>query len=188
MPLKSVSGPILLISRFLLVLLLLGSTKISFAQQFLLAQKAGNDVVYMMGKGAVIRVSYQGYAQQVQEIKGKIIDLTKDTICLREEKLIKPDTFRVAVKDILGVRHYTLARTISKSMLELGLVAGNIAFYHAILVPSILATGPVILIGVGTSLVSYGLIKIIFPDQVTRTKSKGWDFKVVTRMPGTPAL
>lgn len=188
MPSEFVSGQILLTSRIVLFLLMVSGSSLTYSQHFICAQQDGNELVYLIGEGATIRVSYRGYSNQIQEIKGRIIGLTRDTIKLREEKLFRPDTFCVAVNDVLGIRHYTLARTISKSLLELGLVSGNIALYHLVLVPSALATGPVILIGIGTGLLSYGVIKVIYSDRVVRTKAEGWSFKVISRMPGTPSF
>ncbi|HCS20849.1 MAG TPA: hypothetical protein DIW47_09880 [Bacteroidetes bacterium] len=153
----------------------------SEAQQFLLASQEGKSELTLLGTGAVVKFQYRGYSGQFQEFKGRITAITADTIFMESLKLRHPEKFQIAVVDILGFRGYSNARSISKSLLELGLAGGNLALYYGVIAPAAIGTGPAILISVGTGVASYFLIKALFPEKVKNTIGNGWSFKVIER-------
>lgn len=153
----------------------------SEAQQFLLASKEGKPELTLLGTGAVVKFQYQGYSGQIQEFKGRIIAITPDTIFMESLRLRRPEKFQIAVIDILGFRGYSNGRSISKSLLELGLAGGNLALYYGVIAPAAMGTGPAILISVGTGVASYFLIKALYPEKVKNTVGNGWSFKIITR-------
>jgi hypothetical protein len=147
----------------------------------LLASQEGNDAITLLGTGAVVKFQYRGYSGQVQEFKGRITSITSDTIFMENLKLRHPEKFQLAVADITGFLGYSTARTISKSLLELGLVGGNLALYYGVIAPAALGAGPAILISVGTGVASYFIIKALYPERIKNTVKKGWTFKVIVR-------
>jgi len=100
---------------------------------------------------------------------------------MEEIKFRHPKSFQIAVKDIVGFRGYSTARTLGKSLVELGLVGGNLLFYYGVIAPASIAAGPAILISVGTGLLSYAIIRVLFPEKIKKTTANGWSFKVITR-------
>jgi 3-polyprenyl-4-hydroxybenzoate decarboxylase len=174
--------PTCLINRFSLLFLTILATTSLRAQTHLVAQEQGKGVVYLITQGSTVRLLFQGYSGQQQEIKGRIESMTYDTLWIKEEKLIKPNTMKIAVKDLRGFRVYSLGRIITKSALEIALVSGNIALYHLVIVPASIATGPAILFGISSGLLSYGILKLLFPDKVYRSTEKGWSFRVIQRV------
>lgn len=151
------------------------------AQNFLLASKEGKPELTLLGKGAVVKFQYRGYSGQLQEFKGRILDITHDTLYMESLKLRHPEKFQIAVIDIIGFRGYSMTRSISKSLLELGLAGGNLALYYGVLAPAALGTGPAILISVGAGVASYFLVKALYPEKIKNTVENGWSFKVITR-------
>lgn len=134
-----------------------------------------------MGTGAVVKFQYRGYGGQVQEYKGRITAITPDTLFMESLKLRNPEKFQIAVGDIMGFRGYSNARSISKSLLELGLVGGNLALYYGVIAPAALGAGPAILISLGAGIASYFIVKAIYPERVKNTVKNGWKFKVIER-------
>jgi len=170
-----------LIRLFLLFLGLLIGT-IAFGQKVLLASEEGATELTLMNTGAVVKFQYHGYSGQVQEFKGRIISISDDSIFMEEVKLRHPAKFQVAVIDIIGFRGYSTARTLSKSIVELGLVGGNLILYYAVIAPASLAAGPAILISIGTGIISYSIIRVLYPEKIKKTTANGWSFKVITRI------
>lgn len=164
---------------FLILGLFLVST--SFAQKVLLASEEGATELTLIRTGAVVKFQYLGYSNQVQEFKGRIIAISDDSIFMEEVKLRHPAKFQLAVSDIIGFRGYSTARTLSKSIVELGLVGGNLIFYYAVVAPASIAAGPAILISLGTGLLSYTIIRVLYPEKIKKTTANGWSFKVITR-------
>jgi len=169
------------LNRFLLLFLSLGLGLSAFSQKVLLASAEGETILTLISPGAVIKFQYVGYSGQVQEFKGRIVSISDDSLFMEEVKLRHPAKFQLAVKDILGFRGYSTARTLSKSLLELGLVGGNLIFYYAVVAPASIAAGPAILISLGTGLLSYTIIRALYPEKIKKTTANGWSFKVITR-------
>lgn len=153
----------------------------SEAQNFLLASKEGKPELTLLETGAVVKFQYRGYSGQIQEFKGRITRITPDTLFMESLKLRHPEIFQLAVTDIIGFRGYSTARSLSKSLLELGLAGGNLALYYGVIAPAALGTGPAILISLGAGLASYFLVKALYPEKVKNTLGNGWSFKVITR-------
>lgn len=177
--------PIFLNKPVLLLLLFLGTVLSLSAQEedhILLAQNQQEGENIIIQRGAIVKFSFFGYSGQIQEFKGRIDSLSDDSIYLTEERLFHPETFVIAVKDIHGFRGYSLARNLSKIGVQLALTAGNFIFYYGVIAGS-LATGPAFLISVGTGLLSYGIIKILYPEKIKKTIRNGWSFKIIERYP-----
>lgn len=170
-----------LINRFLLFVMCFVLGTAAIAQKVLLATDAGGSELTMMKAGALVKFKYAGYSGQVQEFKGRIIAISDDSIFMEEVKLRHPAKFQLAVKDIVGFRGYSTARTLSKSLLELGLVGANLIFYYGVVAPASIAAGPAILISLGTGILSYSIIRVLYPEQIKKTTANGWSFKVITR-------
>lgn len=136
--------------------------------------------VFLIQPGTLVSFQFNGYSGQIQEFKGLIDSLSSDSIYLHENRILKPGNFNLAAKDITGFRAYSLGRNFGKLALTLALTGSDLAFYYGV-VASSLATGPAILIGMGTGLITYGIIRIIFPDKIKRTTSSGWSFKIIEK-------
>lgn len=163
---------------FLLLFACLGF-HVCFATLGVLATKPGANKAYMLDKGAVVKLQYTGYQGQVQEFKGRIIYVDSQFLELENMALRNKQSFRIAISDILGFRPYSTLRQIGKSALELGLVGGNLVLYSTVVAPLALAPVAAAGISIGVALVSYGVVKLVFPDKIKYTKQDGWSFRVV---------
>jgi len=167
--------------RVLLCFLTLSIGTSAYAQKSLLASQEGASELTLINLGAVVKFQFLGYSGQVQEFKGRVVSISDDSIKMEEIKFRHPKSFQIAVKDIVGFRGYSTARTLGKSLVELGLVGGNLLFYYGVIAPAYIAAGPAILISVGTGLLSYAIIRVLFPEKIKKTTANGWSFKVITR-------
>lgn len=169
------------LNRLLLLLFFFGFGSYVKAQKVLLAANESETSLTLIQLGAVVKFQYLGYAGQVQEFKGHVIEISDDSIFMKDMKLRNPSTFHIAVKDIIGFRGYSTARTLSKSLVELGLLGGNLFLYYGVVAPASIGAGPAILISLGSGLISYGIIRVLYPDKIKKTTATGWSFKVITR-------
>ncbi len=169
------------LNRLLLLIFLFGFGNLANAQKVLLVANDAVKGVTLIQTGAVVKFQFLGYAGQIQEFKGRVMEISDDSIFMEDLKLRNKSTFNLAVKDIIGFRGYSSARTLSKSLVELGLLGGNLFLYYGVVAPASIGAGPAILISLGSGLISYGILRVVYPDKIKKTTANGWSFKVITR-------
>ncbi len=162
--------------------LLLSPGSLLKAQEYqLLAKNEASSQAYLFDKGAIVRLLFSGYGKQVQEFKGTIDSISRDSVYLYDQQVLHKKYFTVAIADITGFRAYSTGIFVAKPLTQLGLIAGYFVFYYGWVAPLSLHPVGAAALSLGFGIGSYYLVKALFPDKVVRTREKGWVFLSVEK-------
>ncbi len=129
-------------------------------------------------QGVKIKIRYQGYLGQETFITGVIQRFDQESVTLGAA-LDRSDTTRILIKDITGLRVFTIGWQIARVSTQTVLIGANIALYVMVLAPSPMAPlARFIVSGLGGG-ISLLATRLLFHERIKYKKEEGWTFLII---------
>ena len=166
--------------KYFLLFLFICLTFSATAQYTLVFTNADSSETVMVSQKDLVRLSYEGYMEQQQQVEGMVSAINDSSINISPPKRFlrkRVPEQTILIRDITGFRRFSKFRPTGEIIYAIAGV-GITGAVAAVISEASVPTALTFLSAAGTQTVTTALKNVIFPNRIKNLLDKGWSMRL----------